>query len=114
MYIHKLMIIFYVTELTNICIYADDTFHACDSDICSLRLEHDLLLAVECFQSNGMKLNEDKCHFIISGCKHEMFANIAESSIWEKGQEKFLGVIINKKLKFKEHILKQCKKQEKN
>ena len=58
-----------------------------------------------------MKLNEDKCHFIISGYKHEiMFGNIGESRIWEKGQQKLLGVIINKKLKFKEHILKQCKK----
>ena len=32
-----------------------------------------------------MKLNEDKCHFIISDYKHEiMFANIGESEIWEK------------------------------
>ena len=33
-----------------------------------------------------MKLSKDKCHFIISGYKHEMFANIEESWIWEKGQ----------------------------
>ena len=36
--------IFYVTKLTNVCNYADDTtFYACDSDICNLikRLEHD-------------------------------------------------------------------------
>ena len=58
-----------------------------------------------------MKLNEDKCHFIISGYKHEiMFANIGESRIWEKGQQKLLGVTIDKNLKFKEHILNQCKK----
>ena len=58
-----------------------------------------------------MKLNEDKCHFIISGYKREiMFANIGESRIWEKGQQKLLGVTIDKNLKFKEHILNQCKK----
>ena len=58
-----------------------------------------------------MKLNEDKCHFIISGYKHEiMFANIGESRIWEKGQQKLLGVTIDNNLKFKEHILEQCKK----
>ena len=47
----------------------DTTFHDCDSDICSLlkRLEHDSLLAIEWFESNCIKLNEDKCHFIISG-----------------------------------------------
>ena len=41
--------IFHVTELANVCNYADDTtFHACDSDTCSLIqwLEHDSLLAI--------------------------------------------------------------------
>ena len=54
-----------------------------------------------------MKLKEDKCHFILSGCKHEIiFADIGESRIWEKGQQKLLGVTIDKNLKFKEHIIK--------
>ena len=86
--------------------------NACRSDICNLikRLEHDSSLAIEWFESNYMKLNEDKCHFIISGYKHEiMFANIGESRIWEKGQQKFLGVTIDKNPKFQNHILKQCK-----
>ena len=57
-----------------------------------------------------MKLNKDKCHFIISVYKIEiMFSNIGGSRIWEKGQQKLLGVTIDKNLKFKEHILKQCK-----
>ena len=61
-----------------------------------------------------MKLNEDKCHFIISSYKHEIiFAYIGESRTWEKGQQKFLGVTIHKNLTFKEHILKQCKKARK-
>ena len=38
-----------------------------------------------------------------------MFADIGESRIWEKGQQKLLGVTIDKNLKFKEHNLKQCK-----
>ena len=92
----------YVAEFANVCNYTDDTtFHACDSDICSLikKLEHGSLLAVEWFESNYMKLNEGKCHFIIG-----------ESRIWEKGQKKLIGVTIDKNIKFKEHILKQCKK----
>ena len=105
---------FYVTELKNVCNYADDTtFYHRDSDSCDLikRLEHDSSLAIEWFECNYMKLNEDKCHFIISGYKHEiMFANIRESRIWETGQQKLLGVTIDKNLKFKEHILNQCKK----
>ena len=85
----------------NVCSYADDvTLYACDSDIWNLikRLEHDSSSAFERFQSNYMKLNEDKCHFIISRYKHEiMFASIGESRIWEKGQQKLLGVIVDKK-----------------
>ena len=39
-----------------------------------------------------------------------MFANIGESRVWEKEQQKILGVRIDKSHKFKKHILKQCKK----
>ena len=39
-----------------------------------------------------------------------MFGNIGESRNWEKGQQKLLGMIIDKNLIFKEHFLKQCKK----
>ena len=42
--------LFYSTESTNICNYADDTtFHACDLDLANLinRLENDSMLAME-------------------------------------------------------------------
>ena len=70
--------------MTNVCNYVDDTsFHARDSDIGNVinRLEHDSMLAIEWFESNYLKLNEDKCHFLLSGYKHEMmFAKIVR---WE-------------------------------
>ena len=95
-----------ITELTDVCNYANDTtFHACDSSLEDLirRLEHDSILAIEWFESNYMKLNEDKCHFLLSGHKHEvMFAKIGHSKIWE--------IIIDRNLKFDEYILTQCKK----
>ena len=50
--------LFYLTEFTNLCNYADDTtFHACNSDLKDLitGLEHDSLLAIEWFQANHMK-----------------------------------------------------------
>ena len=62
----------------------DTTFHACDSDLKDLitRMEHDSLLAIERFQANYMKLNEEKCHLLISGHKHELlWANIGRSKI---------------------------------
>ena len=71
MYINDL---FYLTELTDVCNYTDDTtFHACDSSLEDLikRLEHYSILAIEWFGSNCMKLNQDKCHFLLSGHKHE-------------------------------------------
>ena len=50
--------LFYLTECTNVCNYADDTtFHVCDSDMKDLttRLEHHCLLAIEWFQAIYMK-----------------------------------------------------------
>ena len=52
--------LFYLTESTEICNFADDiTFFACDEDLNSLmkRLEHDSSLAIEWFQNNNMELN---------------------------------------------------------
>ena len=82
MYINDL---FYITESTNVYNYADDiTSHACDSDLGNLinRLEPDSMLAIEWLESIHMKLNEDKCHFLLSGYKHEiMYAKIGLSRI---------------------------------
>ena len=52
-----------------------------------------------------MKLNEDKCHLLISGhkCEH-VRAKIGNSRIWESRHEKLLGVTIDKKIKFNNHI----------
>ena len=48
-------------------------------------LEHDSLLAIEWFESNHMKLNESKCHFIMAGHKHKhIWAKIGETMIWEQ------------------------------
>ena len=105
--------LFYITASTNVCNYADDTtFHACDSDLGNLinRLEHDSMLAIKWFDSNYMRLYEDKCHFLLFRHKHEMFAKIGQSRIWESEKQKLLGVTIGKHLKFEEHIVKQCKK----
>ena len=58
-----------------------------------------------------MKLNEDKCHFIFAGHKHEVvFAMAGGSQIWESTCEKLLGVYIKKDLSFEYHISNLCKK----
>ena len=86
--------------MTDVCNYADDkTFHACNLDPRSLitRLEHDVAIAIECFESNYMMLNQDKCHFLFSGHKYEtLFINVEETKIWESKQQKLLGVLIDR------------------
>ena len=75
------------------------------------RLEHVSILAIEWFESNYMKLNQDKCHFLLSGHKHEMiWANIGQTKIWESRKQKLLGIIIDRNLRFDEYVLNQCKK----
>ena len=75
------------------------------------RLEHDSVLDIEWFESNYIRLNEDKCHFLLSGYKHEMIiANVGQSRILGSEKQKLLGVTIDKHLKFEEHTVKQCKK----
>ena len=69
------------------------------------------MLAIEWFESNYMKLNNNKCHLLLPGYKHEvMWANIGQSQIWESMEQKLLGVIIDRDMRFDEYILIQWKK----
>ena len=48
-----------------------------------------------------MKLNEDTCHFLISGNKNEhLFVNVGSNKIWESNVVKILGVSVEASLKF--------------
>ena len=66
---------------------ADDaTFHACDSslDYIVKRIEHDVNLAIKWFDSNYIKLNQDKCDLMISGHKFEAVrAKTGETQFWK-------------------------------
>ena len=67
--------------------------------------------AIDCFESNYIKLNNNKHHLILCGYKHEvMWTNIGQSQIQEKKEQKLLSVIIDKDMKFDGYILMQCKK----
>ena len=106
--------LFYITESTNVCNFADDTtFYACGKDVNSLinRLEYDSYLATEWFENNSMKLNQDKCHLLVSGFKYEnVWAKIGKTKIWESKKQKLLGVEIDRTLSFDEHIASLCRK----
>ena len=69
------------------------------------------MLAVRWFENNYMKLNEEKCHFIISGHKYEhSWVKINENMIWESSNVKLLGVNIDSNLTFNDHVSSICAK----
>ena len=54
------------------------------------RLEHNAVIAIEWFESNYMKLNQGKRHFLFSGLKYEtLFAHVGEVKICENKQRLF-------------------------
>ena len=103
-----------MTELTDVYNFADDTtFHACDFNLENLvhGLEHGASLAIEWFDCNYMKLNEDKCHPIIP-CRSSqaIWAKIGQTKIGERKTQNLLGVIIEHQLSFDEYLISLCKK----
>ena len=58
-----------------------------------------------------MKLNAEKCEFLITGHRFEhLWLNVGETQVWEKNQVKLLGITIDNELKFDDHITKICRK----
>ena len=58
-----------------------------------------------------MKMNSDKCHLFISAHKFEhLSAKIGDYKVWETGTVKLLGVAIDNKSKFQEHLKNVCLK----
>jgi hypothetical protein len=65
------------------------------------------------FQANFMMLNAAKCHFLLSGPKNVVehtYVKVGEQVIWESQKEKLLGLIVDKSLKFQEHVHIMIKK----
>ena len=107
------MTFFYLFLCTSVCNVADDTTpYACDMDLQNLlhRLEGDIASAIFWFEANCMKLNQAKCHFLISGSTEQLWTKVGEQFNWESNKEKLLGIHIDKGLKFEFHLLDICKK----
>ena len=86
--------LFYQFINTYVCNVADDTTpYACNSDLVKLLhdVEYDTMSAIVWFELNYMKLNQNKCHFLISGNTPEyLWVRVGEQLIWESPQEKLL------------------------
>ena len=102
------ILIFYLAKSTDVCNFTDDTtFLVCDEDSKTLirSLEHDTHLAIEWFERNYMKLDQDKCRLLVSLYKHEnIWTQICEVKIWESLKQKLLRFKIDRHLSFNEYI----------
>ena len=109
-YINDLFFLFINTDVCNM---ADDTTpYACEMDLPVLlqNLESDTASAISWFENNYMKLNQSKCHFMVSTRSPEQFwITVGSQIIWESRQEKLLGVTLDKDLKYDDHVANICK-----
>ena len=107
-YINDLFLLADQSEIAN---YADEnTPFACGdkSDKVIKKLEKDASLLITCSQENGLKLNADKCKLLFF-CKQPINIEINEI-IKNSKSENLLGITIDTKLTFNEHINNLCKK----
>ena len=65
------------------------------------RLEHDTKLAIEWFENNCIKINEEKFYLLAAGHR---------TRIWESKNEKLLGLTLERNLNFDDHVYTLCKK----
>ena len=106
--------LFYQFSNTHVCNFADDTTLSAFSiklEELLYNLEKDTLPAIIWFENNIMKLNRNKCHFLVSGnITEHLWAKVGDELIWESANEKLLGVTIDKNLNFNSHLSILCKK----
>ena len=99
---------------SEVCNFADDTkIYTCDKSLTNVKakLESSSAQAITWFKTNFMKLNSDKCKFILCGKKDDTVSHVmvGHSKITEEPWVKLLGVYIDNKLNFDYHISKLVK-----
>ena len=106
--------IFFFADQSEIANYADDnTPYACAGSIEEVikKLETDANLLMTWFYENGLKLNAEKCKFLLfSKEPSETAMRVGDALIKNSDSEKLLGIDIDSKLTFKGHVNKLCKK----
>ena len=105
-------IFFFINEstLTN---YADDnTPYAVNPNLDALinSLINDTSTLIKWFDNNYFKMNTEKCHLLITNHKDDVSAIIGGETIICKKSVNLLGISIDNKLDFNEHVSNICKK----
>ena len=105
--------IFYFINDISIANYADDTTtYACDKNVTSLLeiLQRETSIILDWLKINEMKSNDDKCHLLVVNHEEELSVKLGDELIDSSPSVDLLGVKIDNKLNFNEHVLKLCKK----
>ena len=106
--------LFLETTYTHPCNFADDnSLNAFDMKLEDLihSLEYDSLSVMIWCENNFLKLNPDKCHFLVAANTNEhLWLKVGDAMVWETSKQKLLGLTIDKKLNFIEHVQNICKK----
>ena len=104
--------LFYIIQKWPIVYYADDTTPYTGGknpeDVIA-SIENSALVLFKWFENNLMKANSDKSHLLLSTSTSST-ANINGDIIKNSESEKLLGVTIDYKLNFEEHLSKVCDK----
>ena len=105
--------IFYFVDERNLTNYADDnTPYSIDANVGALlnSLMQNTSVLVKWFSDNYLKMNADKCHLLITNNENEEHITIDDETIKSEKTVKLLGITIDNKLNFDEHISKILKK----
>ena len=104
------LFLFLLLDIAN---YADDNSpFCCAKSIPSVisNLENDAGIMLEWIQMNGLKANPDKFHLILSDKNPELSVSIGNVDIYNSQSAKLLGIQIDNKLTFNEHVSNICTK----
>ena len=99
-----------VAEKSKIILFADDTNITTVGINCVSDFSSDIDKTAKWFESNKLTLNTKKSHFMRHGKPMLNSIEFLGDTMSPNGFCKYLGVILNKKLNFKEHVDTVCKK----
>ena len=105
--------IFYFVHKCDIANYADDTTaYTIDTSLDSLLqcLYKDTSVLIKWFKNNYLQMNPDKCKLLISNKNTDVSLTLENEVIECNSSVKLLGVTIDSRLSFHEHVCNLCKK----
>ena len=102
-----------------LCNFADDnTIYACGKNLDSVisNIEKDMKVAIDWYQDNEMVANPEKFQLMFLGLKDDpkLCIDINGNVVQMTDSVKLLGITIDSKLSFKQHVQSICKKTSNN